>query len=298
MTTVNSLVDAAFLRRIPKVGAYVVIAFMVAHAIILAILFHPGFQERVTLPFERLTGGLVPHALSGSILQLMILIGGLAMTVGGLRLRHVGLRRYTVANGILITLVFWGSAQLIVAALALFQGGHPLVNDVLRSIPSSTGIGVLILAPFGNALVEEVLYRGFLFPQLYLLTEHWTSMTRGRRLAIAVCVSQLFFGVSHISAGRALDLRDTELALYLLHAALVGAFFAILYLRTENLYAVAGIHTLINNPLSFYLTPVDPSFIIILLGLTLMFFSPAFDRWSRTVRLPHWSHVGANETKQ
>lgn len=285
MTAFTSLARAGFLRTTPKVDGHLVLAFMGAHTLLLAILFHPTYQIYVSIPVSNLTAGLVPHILSGSILQLVVLVGGLAVLAGGLRLQHLGLRWNAVLNGVLITLLVWGAAQLFLFALAALGSSHPILNPVLNSQPDSTAVGRVFLAPFGNALVEEVLYRGFLFPQLYLLAGMWGSMTRGRRLVVAVGASQGFFGVNHISAGRTMGLGHLDLALYLLQVACVGAFFAVLYLRTENLLAVAGVHALINNPLSFYLSPVNPSLVIILLGLALMFWWPAFDRWSRTTSL-------------
>ncbi len=281
------------LRYTPRVDGVLVATMVGLHTFLLWLFFTPGFRDRFGLPLETVSHGLVPSSLLESTLQFLLVVGGLGFVLGRLRPRDVGLRWSTLPNGLLLTLLIWGSVQITMATLTVLSSTPPVLNPVWTLLHAPTVLGQAVFATIGNAFVEEILYRGFLFPQVYLLAGRMGIPSGGRRLIIALFVSQGVFGLNHFLAGKALGLTGGNLVLYLGQVTLVGIFFAVLYLQTQNLLIVVGVHGLINNPLSFFLSPLDPSFVTILFGLALMHFWPRFDSWCHSLRprLGHFSSV-------
>lgn len=125
-----------------------------------------------------------------------------------------------------------------------------------RSVWRTTGafLGQLL----GNALFEEILFRGVLFQQirLHLLRR---GNAPAKALVIALAVSQTLFALIHVplrvSSGMALTALPGELALLFT----LGVLLALLYWRTANLYVVVGIHALSNTPVPIVEERIDLS---------------------------------------
>ena len=108
-------------------------------------------------------------------------------------------------------------------------------------------------ADLGNALFEEIAYRGFLFPQLYLRLAGCGSARK--RLGLALLISQGLFALSHIPNRIYLGMTPSEIALDLLMLLGWGTIYTLIYLRTDNLFIVVGIHALGNTPTTLFKTP-------------------------------------------
>jgi len=110
------------------------------------------------------------------------------------------------------------------ALMAWMQGGDPNVTALgdrsALAITESSGTVALIhfaLACFAAPLVEEVMYRGFLFPL-------WA---RRRSLVTAIVFTALVFGAGHTNY---------------VHAFSIGVLLASLYVRTGSLRAAIFVH--------------------------------------------------------
>jgi len=95
------------------------------------------------------------------------------------------------------------------------------------------------------ATYEEIAFRGFVFPQLYLKAggSHWV------RFVIALVASQIIFAIAHIPAH--ITVRHLTGALLFKAVALqvgAGVMLLLLYLRTRNLWIPIGFHGLANAP--------------------------------------------------
>src|SRR6185312_2303626 len=126
------------------------------------VLFHQSWIKGL----QTLTRGLLNGTLIGYAILLPLVVGGLLFLLGRLRPRDVGLRGRDLPAAIKSTLVLWAVVNLCEAAARIghfdfdAQWAHPLGL-----------IGQWIAQIFGNALYEEILYRGFLTVQLALLFE-------------------------------------------------------------------------------------------------------------------------------
>jgi membrane protease YdiL (CAAX protease family) len=178
---------------------------------------------------------------------LILAVVGVIFGLGRLRPADVGLRRNKLGEGMIVTVIVWSLMQLIEVV------GDIVTTSRVTIAPSWTrnGIGSTLAwtaAMFlGAALYEEIAYRGFLFPQLYLKI----GGTSRARFWIALLFSQVVFAVSHIPAHVALrHLSGSALWTTVALQGIVGVMLVLLYLRTRNLWISIGLHGLANAPTS------------------------------------------------
>jgi len=278
MTLVPPLTRARPLRTVRPASGALILAVVVLHSALTSLFFAPDFQMFVSRPMTAATAGVATHVLVTNALEFAVLIAGCMVVVGGLRLGDLGLHRRGIAVAVLTTLVLWGLTQLVMHALSVITNTPAILNPIWMYPMASEAIGRPLPGLFIAAGVEEVMYRGFLLPQLYYHARGWGLRGSGRRLIAALCISQVLFGVNHIPAGIAAELSIGEIVSYVTMAALVGVFFSVLYLRTANLWLIIGLHAVLNQPLSFYLSPLDPSLVVLVLGLLLTLAIPFLRR--------------------
>jgi membrane protease YdiL (CAAX protease family) len=176
---------------------------------------------------------------------LIIAIGGVVFGIGRLRPTDVGLRRDRLVEGLIVTAAVWLLMQVIAVVSAIATTGTIVVARTwIRN-----GVGPTLMwtaAMFlGAALYEEIAYRGFLFPQLYL------KLRGSHRLRFwtALLLTQVLFATSHIPAHIALrNLSGSALWRQVVLQGVAGALLLLLYLRTRNLWIPIGIHGLANAP--------------------------------------------------
>jgi len=179
-----------------------------------------------------------------AVLLIVAVVGGM-FGLGRVQPADVGLRRDKLGEGVIVTVAVWSLMQLIEIA------GDVVTSSPITIAPSWTrnGIGSTLawtgVMFLGAALYEEIAYRGFLFPQLYLKIRG----THRARLWIALVLSQVVFAASHIPAHVAVrNLSGSALWTTVVLQGIVGALLVLLYLRTRNLWISIGIHGLANAP--------------------------------------------------
>lgn len=271
--------------------------FLVAHTALLLFFFSRSFRA-LALPVHAATGGLVTPVLLSYVVELAVLVGGVMMALGGLRTADLGLIRSRLPNAFVILFTMWALVQLAAAALGQVGVWPVQVNQNLFQLDQPHVLGRPIQSVFGSAFVEELMYRGFLLPQLYLLSEPWWPRHPARGLAFAVAASQLLFGLGHYLAGVSAGLGGAQMLVYLLQVTLGGVFFAFIYLRTDNLFLAIGVHALLNNPMALFVPGVPPALLILVFSLVLMFLWPRLALWLddvftlRAALVERWRHPG------
>ena len=248
--------------------------FLVAHAA-WAIAMNLGFRAR--LP------GL--DTLTANLSGLALLVLGLLFVVGRLRPADVGLRARAVGAGLAFTALYFGLLQLALLAFASLSGSE--VVNIWAGVGALTAGYLLLAQLIGNALYEEIAFRGFLLPQLFVKFRR-----RGVTAAIvlAVLVSQSLFALAHVPNRLWVSgLSPADLPGALLPLFLLGIYFAVLYLLTGNLFAAVGVHALTNEPLLALVgadgRPLDlpPFLIAVALSLAL---AAAWRLWRNSRRPP------------
>lgn len=166
---------------------------------------------------------------------------GAAVTVarlsGPVRARDFGL----VKAPFLITVA--KSFAVIVGYFVLLATYNQLVNltpdDAPEQLGADTGmlgmLGFAILVAVVAPIAEEIFYRGMVF----------RALSNGVGIALAAIISGVFFGAVHI------DSFASERLLQVVPLALLGVFFALLYVWTGTLYAPIALHAT-NNAIAVF----------------------------------------------
>jgi hypothetical protein len=198
--------------------------------------------------------GFLATTFTASALTLAI---GLVLICGPgrLSLRDVGLTWRGIAGGLAIVAALWLVAQLVFLTAAL-GAGTPIALQPL----GQRAYELVVSQIAGNALAEEVIYRGFLLVQLAVLASRW--LPRRRAWVVALIGSQLIFALSHIPVRWiTMDIHGAQLVDSLVETGGWGLVFALAYLRTGKLGVAVGFHALFNVPLALVASPLDPGLV-------------------------------------
>lgn len=127
------------------------------------------------------------------------------------------------------------------------------------------------LANGANALFEEVFFRGFLLIQFYLKlgNRHERPPSQGR-IFLAVVLSQLIFAVCHVPIRlyQRVSLARLEFDQFMLLGT--GALYALIFLRTANLFVAMAVHFLANEPMALFLPADAVANLVLILGLIIL----------------------------
>lgn len=234
----------------------------------LFLVAHAAWTIAVNLGFRARLPGL--DTLTANLISLALLVLGLLFVLGRLRPGDVGLRARNIGTGLAFTVVYFGLLQLALLAFARL-GGFEALNLWTR-VGALTAAYLLLAQLVGNALYEEIAFRGFLLPQLFLKFQR-QSVTAA--IVMAALVSQALFALAHVPNRLwVTGLSPAELPGALLPLFLLGLYFSLLYLLTDNLFAVIGVHALTNEPLLALVgtdeRPLDMPHFLIAMALSLM----------------------------
>lgn len=218
----------------------------------LAILLPANFwfgQSRIWEPWREASYGLVWPALIVGLACMLVVVGIVLVAIGGYRPSQLGLERAKLPAALAYTLVIWLAMQGVAVVLSLWDGQATQLAADLSPRRAGNLIGELLAQLAGNALCEEVLFRGFLFVQCAVLFSRWTPNRPTLSLVAAGLVSSAVFAVAHlphrlgIGGGyanwAALGMDQGWLVVW-------GCVYCWLYVRTGNLWFVVGVHALAN----------------------------------------------------
>lgn len=181
---------------------------------------------------------LQPTLLAGlcNILFFSVLI----FILGKHDFRSIWLTKEKAKMALPVLLYIWLSAQIIPIAFVFFSKGDILLIDNLN-----IAIGRWLGQLFGNAPFEELIFRGIFFLQFYLLFQSRTSNKNS--IILAVMLSQLLFAVSHVPNRIWINKVD-NLATEIIGLFIAGVGLTLIFIHTQNLLFVIGIHALSNFP--------------------------------------------------
>jgi membrane protease YdiL (CAAX protease family) len=220
---------------------------------------------------ERATGGLVQGVLIAGPVYFAI-VGTVIFGVGRLRPSDVGWRLSALGPGLLVTLGFWVAMQPGLALWTVGSGDALRWNDAW-SESSEWGagrlVGQLLGQLLGNALLEEMVFRGFFLPQFFLKAS--VRFRPGVALVLAILGSQTLFALVHIPNRLFVQSRPVE-ELLGDQLALVwhGIGYCVVYLVTRNLFVCVGLHSLWNQPARLLPVPFSPGVQVVWYALALI----------------------------
>ena len=256
-------------REASALAITVVLALQVASSLFVNAVV---FQGEIGAALRRLhlaTGGLVESTLVANLVPLVLVVGVGVFLVARLRPNDIGLIRSALPVAVVATLGYWLASQAVFSLVAIGRGEALTLNPAWVAPGAGFVVGGLLAQLFGNALAEEAIFRGFLFPQFLAKLRH---RMRGRgAIVVAALASQVVFAVLHIpnrlltkGFGIGSDLLGDQAAL-----VLSGLVFLTLYAASRNLLATVGVHALWNDPVGIMDRPDGPVGGLAVLGLTL-----------------------------
>jgi membrane protease YdiL (CAAX protease family) len=205
--------------------------------------------SRLWAPLKESTYGIVSPILIVSLLATFLLAGVVLVGIGKYRPSELGLETAKLADAVAYTAIVWVLLQFSAVAAALWIGQTPRVNQVWSGPDAGPLAGKLLGQLAGNALAEEIIFRGFLFVQLAL----WFSRrmpNRPQQSAIAAgMVSSVAFAIAHLPHRFGVgDGYANWSAAATDQGWLVvwGCLYCWMYARTGNLLFVVGVHALAN----------------------------------------------------
>ncbi len=228
-----------------------IIQFIIVHfalTLVINLIFFAGNTFR---PLASATGGLFTGSLLANLVFIALIVVLIMLRFGKLRLYDVGFVPRQIPLALLATLGFWGAAQGIHLIAGWITYGQLTLSDDWQN--PAFMIGLVLTQIFGNALFEEIAYRGFLFPQLYMRLDGLRDAP-WRRMVLALLISQGAFALSHIPNRIYLGMTPSQIAVDLLMLLAWGTIYTLIYLRTDNLFIVVGIHALGNTPTTLFRT--------------------------------------------
>lgn len=228
-----------------------VLTAVAASAAMAALLNYAFFRSEWLRAILDAGHGFVSSTLIANLLLLAVVVWLCLGRWAGAGPTDLGLHRRSLVPAALATMALWLALHAAAALVAMARGDLPAAAPGIASPERARAlVGGLLGQLFGNALYEEILFRGCLLVQF----THWLTppgRTATLRIRIwALCCSQALFAVQHVPhrlafgawdgpAGAAADLAG-------LFAS--GLLLAGLYLRTNNLLLVVGLHALGNAP--------------------------------------------------
>lgn len=248
--------------RSPAWALWLLAAYTVAAAL---WFVSPWFPRQSLADLQAASGGWVSMTLLASAV-----IGGVQVLIvlfaGRQRLVDVGWRRGRLAPAVLATLGLWGVMQLSICIHALLAG-QALELRPAWAAGFGIALGPLLAQLVGTALMEETVFRGYLWPQLAVRFSRHVSP--GVALWIGLLVSQAVFGLLHIPIRIHGGAGPAELASMVTMLFVTGLVFALVYAATRNLFVAVGAHALGNAPTLLFV-PQGPAPMMVLLAAVLL----------------------------
>jgi len=180
-------------------------------------------------------------------------------------------------KGLTAMALLWAAAQGVLMLVSLISHGTLTLHPMWIKGPLVAKIAAGFKVLLGVALLECVLFRGWMVPQFFLTFRD--KIPPRQALLAAVALSQVLFAVSHIPHYS----MPFPLPLGLLFIWLGGMLLAWVWIWTGNLYIAIGFHALIDYPMPIVSVPDSvPEGTIAFLGILVVFVWPRVRRlWRR-----------------
>ena len=217
--------------------------------------------------FQQSSDGIIRGDLLVNFYLFSIVV--VSSTLSGLSLSDIGLSLKDIKHGVLITSVYFILFNVIAIILSIVFHKDILIEYDSIKQNANYMICETICQLFGNALFEEVFWRGFLLIQL---TKVFHKITKKTILALAV--SAIIGSVMHAyghSHGTGFQGLGMERSFGLIVS---GIFCCVMYLLFNNIFAIIGIHAIMNisyimSVNGFVFIGFYRSYIILVLGILL-----------------------------
>jgi len=265
-----------------KESNYKTMTLFLAISLAIVLVYIGMYQVGIIQSIEMASGGLVHRTL---VLNALLLIGavlGVLFFYGRLQTKDVGLMGRKLPLAFVVGVTTWVLVQIIEGVAGFISSGFIMIEpeEALGSI------GLLIGMLVGTALYEEVGFRGFLLVQFDMKLKDALTY-RCLRVALALLISQMFFTLIHIPWKVMNDGWTMTVFFELVFSVFLnGLIYGVLYLRTENLFFVMGVHALGNAPMPLISPLIEPSILVLLLAIVWAVVWPKLRKREKEVESP------------
>ena len=226
------------------------------------------------------------HPTEGSVyrilgLNALLIVGpvvGVLLWYEKLSLQDIGI----VWRKLPFAILLWVGIWLLVQGIELVAGLLLQGNAEIDPAWSEDGLAIIALLVghlLGTALYEEMSFRGFLLRQCFLSLHRWTKNRQVLSAAVAILVSQLAFTLFHVPWKLLTQGWSASMAGELCGVLLTGIVYCLLYLRTDNLFLVMGIHALGNAPTSLISATIGTPNLLLLFTVLICLLWPRMKKW-------------------
>jgi membrane protease YdiL (CAAX protease family) len=232
-------------------------------------------------------------SIEGSVSRILILntllilgpIVGVLLWYEKLSLQDIGIAWRNLPFAILLWVGIWLLIQGIELVAGLLLQGNAEI-DPAWSGGSLAIVALLVGHLFGTALYEEMAFRGFLLRQSFLNLHRSTKSRQVLSAVVAILVSQLAFTLFHVPWKLVTQGWSANLVGELCGVLLTGIVYSLLYLRTDNLFLVMGIHALGNAPTSLISPTIGTPNLLLVFTVVIWILWPRIEKWEEKASLP------------
>ncbi len=267
-----------------SVGPKFIAIILLVHVIQSIVVNQVFFRFDVFLPIENATSGLINATLIANLFSMLIVFTVL-FRFSALKPKDVSLKFRGGDDGSLVRGVSWTVVALLVfhfaTLIAIAAMGKPVAFFDWLSSNGMKQVGIVLSQFFGNALYEEVLFRGFLLPQMVLvLKKRWRKWSWTKCFWLGIVGSQLIFALCHIPNRIAMGTYASAnmFLIDMLVLFVCGVLFAAVFMLTRSLFAAVGVHAIVNAAPALVEVP------IVGLSYTAFFIIPLAIVWNRKVK--------------
>ena len=229
--------EFARVRRAPGWVICLVIAAQIAGDAFINLVV---FRHHWLVPLDHATGSLLNITFWANLVLLVVVVGGMIFGLARLSPADVGLYGKDMWPALLFSLGLWAIVNGAVLCDTLWRS-VPLALDPAWAKPVANA-GRFIAQLFGNALYEEIVYRGFLTIQVMMVLMR--RLPRTPALLIAVVAVQAIFAGIHVPMLIVTGNSWPAILSTMPTLFLAGLMLAAIFLLTGNLLVAIGVHAL------------------------------------------------------
>lgn len=230
------------------------------------------------LIIEEKTYYIIQDTLVIYLIKDIIFIIFFILILSNLKLKDIGLEKKKILPAVIILSSIWIFYNIVGLVYTLSLNGKIVFDSEILSEGWNVVLGQFIGQIFGCGPFEEIIYRAFFLIQIYLFLRKKNSDETNKiskiSLFFSIIISQIFFALIHIPDRVWENQPLNEYWMDMFSLFIYGVVFVLLYLRTNNILIVAGIHALLNRTTSLFMPSFYSWIIIWIFAVLLLIFYP------------------------
>ncbi len=245
-------------------------------ALLLVIIF-VFYQLNLFMVIDVVTLGLVNETFVATSILLVIVIWLGVIRYCDHDWNDIGVNGASMKIGYITAFIIWVLINMFQLIIGLIVNGKVLLNPSWGEDGFTVMIGYLLSQVFGVAIQEELLFRGYLFPQLTKKMSRKYPENSTLAIFLGIILANTLFSLMHlpirIYAGN--DIFSIFFDLFVLLG--LGVLFTFIYILTENIWIAIGVHALGNATTLIFSQVISADIILYVIILILCIIWPQIE---------------------